>query len=59
MPKRPYPLGWAARAQARGLASSSAAAGENAWNVNLNDGSTNDNNSRSNQYAVRVVRAGQ
>ena len=58
MPKRPYPLGWAAGAKAHGLASSSAAAGENAWNVNLNDGSTNNNN-RSNQYAVRVVRAGQ
>ena len=58
MPKRPYPLGWSAGAQACGLASSSAAAGENAWNVNLNDGSTNNNN-RSNQNAVRVVRAGQ
>ena len=38
--------------------SSSAAAGEDAWRVRLSDGGTSDDN-RSNQYAVRVVRAGQ
>ena len=59
MPKRPYPLGWAAGAKAHGLASSSAAAGEYAWGVYFFDGSTIYDSNRSYQYAVRVVRAGQ
>ncbi len=39
--------------------SSSAAAGEFAWDVNLYDGGALDDDYRSGQYAVRVVRAGQ
>jgi RNA-directed DNA polymerase len=55
--KPPYPGGWAEACQQRGGASSSVAGnGDNAWNVNFNNGNDNNDNKNNDNY-VRLVRA--
>jgi hypothetical protein len=53
MTKPPYPSGWTAESEDRGLAGSPA---DYAWNVNFNNGNTNYNHHDNNGF-VRAVRA--